>query len=96
MEKAAPVRAWIIDDTRIPKKGKHSVGVARQYCGELGGQDSCQVAVILSGASDHSSLPVALRLYLPETWAKDEPPRATRHARRARILDEAADRARPK
>mgnify|MGYP000868863792 CR=1 FL=1 len=71
MEKAAPIRAWIVDDTGIPKKGKHSVGVARQYCGELGKQDNCQVAVTLSVASDHASLPVALRLYLHETWAND-------------------------
>lgn len=72
MEQRAPVRAWIIDDTGIPKKGRHSVGVARQYCGELGKQDNCQVAVTLSVASDHASLPVAFRLYLPEPWAKDE------------------------
>jgi SRSO17 transposase len=72
MEKTAPVRAWIIDDTGIPKKGRHSVGVARQYCGELGKQDNCQVAVTLSLASDHASLPIALRLYLPEVWANDK------------------------
>jgi SRSO17 transposase len=72
MVKRAPIRAWIIDDTGIPKKGRHSVGVARQYCGELGKQDNCQVAVTLSVASDHASLPVAFRLYLPEPWAKDE------------------------
>ena len=76
MEKVASVRAWIIDDTGMPKKGKHSVGVARQYCGELGKQDNCQVAVTLSVASDHASLPVALRLYLPETWANNEAQRA--------------------
>jgi SRSO17 transposase len=72
IEKDAPIRAWIIDDTGIPKKGKHSVGVARQYCGELGKQDNCQVAVTLSVASDLASLPVALRLYLPEPWANDK------------------------
>lgn len=72
MEKSAPIRAWIVDDTGIPKKGKHSVGVARQYCGELGKQDNCQVAVTLSVAHDHASLPIALRLYLHETWANDD------------------------
>lgn len=71
MEKTAPIRAWIVDDTGMPKKGKHSVGVARQYCGEVGKQDNCQVAVTVSLASDHASLPIALRLYLPETWAND-------------------------
>jgi SRSO17 transposase len=76
IEKDAPIRAWIVDDTGIPKKGKHSVGVARQYCGELGKQDNCQVAVTLSVASDLASLPVALRLYLPEPWANDQARRA--------------------
>lgn len=66
-----PIRAWIIDDTGLPKKGRHSVGVARQYCGQIGKQDNCQVAVSLSVATDHASLPVAFQLYLPETWAAD-------------------------
>lgn len=66
-----PIRAWIIDDTGFPKKGSHSVGVARQYCGQLGKQDNCQVAVSLSVAGDHASLPVAYRLYLPESWVED-------------------------
>ena len=65
------ISAWIIDDTGFPKKGKHSVGVARQYCGQLGKQDNCQVAVSLSVANDRASLPVAYRMYLPEVWAKD-------------------------
>ena len=63
--------ARIIDDTGLPKKGVHSVGVARQYCGQLGKQDNCQVAVTLSVANDHASLPIAYRLSLPEDWAKD-------------------------
>jgi len=65
------ILAWILDDTGFPKKGKHSVGVARQYCGQLGKQDNCQVAVSLSLANDHASLPVAYRMYLPQVWASD-------------------------
>lgn len=63
---------WIVDDTGFPKKGTHSVGVARQYCGQLGKQDNCQVAVSLSLASAQGSLPIAYRLYLPEEWASDK------------------------
>jgi SRSO17 transposase len=62
---------WIIDDTGFPKKGKHSVGVARQYCGVLGKQDNCQVAVSISLANAQASVPVAYRLYLPKAWAED-------------------------
>ena len=71
MQKQGPVVAWIVDDTGFPKKGKHSVGVARQYCGQVGKQDNCQVAVSLSVATWAASLPIAYRLYLPEEWAKD-------------------------
>src|SRR5438093_11512847 len=62
---------WIVDDTGFPKKGTHWVGVARQYCGQLGKQDNCQIAVSLSVANDHASLPIAYQLYLPEVWAND-------------------------
>ena len=71
MERDEPIAAWIIDDTGFPKKGKHSVGVARQYCGQLGKQDNCQVAVSLSVANHSASLPIAYQLYLPEDWVKD-------------------------
>lgn len=67
---------WIVDDTGFPKKGRHSVGVARQYCGVLGKQDNCQVAVSVSLACDHGSLPVAWQLYLPQEWADDPDRRA--------------------
>jgi SRSO17 transposase len=63
---------WIVDDTGFPKKGKHSVGVARQYCGQVGKQENCQVAVSLSLASERGSLPIAWRLYLPQEWVDDK------------------------
>jgi SRSO17 transposase len=63
---------WIVDDTGFPKKGKHSVGVARQYCGQTGKQDNCRVAVSLSMASERGSLPVGYQLYLPQEWADDD------------------------
>jgi len=71
IERHGPIEAWIIDDTGLPKKGRHSVGVARQYCGQLGKEDNCQVAVSLSIANEHASLPVAYRLYLPQEWTND-------------------------
>jgi SRSO17 transposase len=71
IERHGAIEAWIIDDTGFPKQGRHSVGVARQYCGQLGKQDNCQVAVSLSIANHHASLPVAYQLYLPKDWAKD-------------------------
>src|SRR2546427_8423577 len=71
IERSGPIEAWIIDDTGFPKKGRHSVGVTRQYCGQLGKQANCQVAVSLSLANHDASLPIAYRLYLPEDWAKD-------------------------
>ena len=72
MEKDGRVVAWIVDDTGFPKKGKHSVGVTRQYCGQVGKQENCRVAVSLSVATWSSSLPIAYRLYLPKEWADDE------------------------
>jgi SRSO17 transposase len=71
MEKQGPVVAWIVDDTGFPKRGKHSVGVARQYCGQVGKQDNCQAAVSLSVSTWSASLPIAWRLYLPEVWCQD-------------------------
>jgi SRSO17 transposase len=76
MTARSPVTAWIVDDTSFPKKGRHSVGVVRQYSGQLGKQDNCQVAVSLSVATAEASLPVAWRLYLPEVWVEDAERRA--------------------
>jgi SRSO17 transposase len=62
---------WIIDETSFPKAGRHSVGVARQYCGTLGKIANCQVAVSLHWASAEASCPLVWRLYLPQAWLKD-------------------------
>src|SRR6202030_899583 len=79
MQRHGAIEAWIIDDTGFPKQGRHAVGVARQYCGQLGKQDNCQVAVSLSLANRHASLPVAWRLYLPQEWAADPARRRKAH-----------------
>ena len=71
MKAKGSVQGWIVDDTGFPKKGSHSVGVARQYCGQIGKQDNCRVAVSLSVSTNTASLPIAFRLYLPEIWADD-------------------------
>lgn len=64
-------RYLIVDDTGIPKKGTHSVGVSHQYGGQLGKQANCQVAVSVSLASEKASVPVAWQLYLPKSWSED-------------------------
>src|ERR1700756_4212658 len=71
IERHGPVLSWSGDDPSVPKQGAHAVGVARQYCGQLGKQDNCQVAVSLSVANDHASLPISYRLFLPAAWAND-------------------------
>ena len=72
MTRRHALAAWIVDDTGFPKKGTHSVGVTRQYCGQLGKQDNCRVAVSVSLATEEASIPAAYRLYLPEVWANDK------------------------
>jgi len=90
IEQHGPIKVWIIDDTSFPKQGSHSVGVHHQYCGQLGKQANCQVAVTLSIANHHASLPIAYRLYLPETWAKDAARR-----KKARIPEDIAFKTKP-
>jgi len=63
--------AWIVDDTSFPKKGEHSVGVARQYCNSLGKVANCQIGVSLHIANEERSVPIDWAIYLPESWAND-------------------------
>jgi SRSO17 transposase len=90
IERHGAIEAWIIDDTSFPKCGSKSVGVHHQYCGQLGKQANCQVAVTLSIANHHASLPIAYRLYVPQEWAKDRARRA-----KARIPKEISFKTKP-
>ena len=90
IEAQGKIEAWIVDDTAFTKKGVHSVGVARQYCGRLGKTDNCQIAVTLSIANHAASLPIAYQLYLPEDWAVDEARR-----KEARVPDDVTFRTKP-
>src|SRR5215218_7096192 len=90
IERHGPIQCWIVDDTGFPEKGKHSVGVARQSCGQVSKQENCQLAVTLSVANAHASLPIAFRLYLPEAWANNPERRA-----KAGIPDEIAFQTKP-
>jgi len=98
LERHAPVAAWVVDDTGLPKKGSHSVGVDWQYCGALGKTANCQVAVSVSLVNKTVSVPAAWRLYLPESWANDPERRAKagvpqdiRHQEKWRIALEQID-----
>src|SRR6266516_4487147 len=71
--------AWVIDDTAFPKFGRHSVGVAPQYCGALGKVANCQVGVSVHAATDQASCPINWRLFLPEEWDHDAERRRTAH-----------------
>lgn len=66
-----PDAVLVVDDTALPKQGRHSAGVARQYCGCLGKRANCQVLVSLTLAKDEVPVPVSLRLFLPEAWVAD-------------------------
>ncbi len=90
MQKHGPVVAWIVDDTGFPNKGKHSVGVTRQYCGQVGKQENCRVAVSLSMATWTSSLPIAYRLYLPKEWAEE-----SERCQKAEVPEEIAFQTKP-
>lgn len=90
MQKHSPVVAWIVDDTGFPKQGHHSVGVARQYCGQIGKQDNCQAAVSVSVSTWSASLPIAWRLYLPEIWCQDSERR-----RQAKVPEEVEFQTKP-
>lgn len=76
-KKLPGIEAFVVDDTGFPKKGKHSVGVQRQYSGTLGRTDNCQIATSLHLASDKGGACIGMRLYLPEQWAND-PKRRTK------------------
>jgi SRSO17 transposase len=69
---ASPRGIFVIDDTSFPKQGKHSAGVQRQYCGALGKRANCQVAPSVHYVSPEGHYPLALRLYLPESWLGDK------------------------
>jgi SRSO17 transposase len=66
-----PEAYWLVDEVSFPKQGKHSVGVARQYCGALGKTANCQVAVTLDLGTEESSTPLDWALYLPQPWIND-------------------------
>jgi SRSO17 transposase len=66
-----PDAVLVVDDTALPKQGRHSVGVARQYCGASGKRANCQVLVSLTLAQGEVPVPVGLRLFLPEAWVAD-------------------------
>ncbi len=90
------VEAWIVDDTGFQKKGSHSVGVARQYCGRLGKTDNCQIAVTLSIANHQVSLPIAYRSLSARRLGEGcQAKEKGAYSRGRGVSDQAADCARP-
>jgi SRSO17 transposase len=79
MTAAIHPQAWVIDDTGFPKFGRHSVGVARQYCGALGKVANCQVGVSVHAVTQQASCPLDWRLFLPEEWDHDAERRRKAH-----------------
>ena len=79
MTAAIAPAAWVIDDTAFPKFGRHSVGVAPQYCGALGKVANCQVGVSIHAVTDQASCPLDWRLFLPESWDDDAERRRKAH-----------------
>jgi SRSO17 transposase len=91
---------WILDETAFPKAGRHSVGVARQYCGTLGKVANCQVTVSLHWSSAEASCPILWRLYLPKEWFADPAraaevklPAGTRYRSKTELALEVIDQA---
>jgi len=74
---------WVIDDTGLPKDGRFSPGVARQYCGVLGKTANCQVILSVNAVTDRASCPLDWRLFLPAEWNADDERRG-----RAKIPDD--------
>ncbi|MDG3007477.1 IS701 family transposase [Paludisphaera mucosa] len=67
----SPAGIFVVDDTGLPKRGEHSVGVAHQYCGALGKKADCQLAASLHYVGPQGHSPLAMRLDLPKKWAED-------------------------
>ena len=86
-----PQAVLVIDDTALPKKGTLSVGVAPQYCGQLGKRANCQALVSLTLASQEVPLPVGLRLFLPDEWIKDPQRCAAAGVPQAEIISRSKD-----
>jgi len=90
IEKSGKVRAWIVDDTGFPKERRSFGRVARQYCGQLGKQDNCQIAVSLSGRKTTRVCRCLSTLSFRELGRRSGSSSQGRRARRRRLQDQAA------